>query len=63
MRQFSVLANKRARERVQEKVKAMQPVQISFPENKPFIGSFIDYKPRLGLFGALECGIQGSFLR
>jgi hypothetical protein len=50
MRQFSVLANKRARERVQEKIKSFQPVQISFPENRPFIGSFIDFKPRLGLF-------------
>ncbi len=50
MRQFSVLANKRAKERAQEKAVSMQAVQISFPENRPFIGSFIDFKPRLGLF-------------
>jgi hypothetical protein len=63
MRQFSVLANKRAKERAQEKIVSMQAVQISFPENRPFIGSFIDFKPRLGLFWDLECGIQGSFIR
>jgi hypothetical protein len=63
MRQFTVLANKRARERGQEKIKSFEPVQISFPENRPFIGSFIDFKPRLGLFWDLECGVQGSFIK
>lgn len=37
--------------------------QTSFHIQKPFIGSFIDFKPRLGLFGPIECAVQGSFLR
>lgn len=34
---------------------------VSVPE--VFSGNFTDYKPRLWLFGDMECGVQGSFLR
>jgi hypothetical protein len=43
--------------------KLLKSVQTSIPTYKPFVGSFIDFKPRLGLFWDLECGVQGSFIK
>ncbi len=59
LRKFTALANKK----VQARKKPPAPIQSFIPISRPFIGSFIDFKPRLGLFWDLECGIQGSFLR
>lgn len=39
MGKFTVLANRKARER--------EAIQSSFPENKPFTGSFVNFKPKL----------------
>jgi hypothetical protein len=54
MRKFTVLANQKSKERM--------AIQASFPENKPFKGSFVNFKPKLWLFGAIESAVQGSFL-
>jgi len=37
--------------------------QTSIPTYKPFIGTFIEFKPKIGLFWPIESAIQGSFLK
>lgn len=47
----------------EEKQTTPHPAQTSFQIQKPFIGNFIDFKPKLWLFWPIECAVQGSFLR
>ena len=46
-----------------KRITVQNPQVIQNETFKPFIGNFIDFKPRLGLFGPIECAVQGSFLK
>lgn len=65
---FDLIASKRMLKNIPGPIRnTKEPVntyseQTSFHIQKPFIGSFIDFKPRLWLFGPIECAVQGSFI-
>lgn len=68
---FDLIANKWFKSLLKNKPQSTQheekyiapPAQTSFHIPKPFIGNFIDFKPKLWLFWPIECAVQGSFLR